>query len=101
MNNFCFAQTQSTFSQLTITVSVLACISNKLTITLDKENPIFDSPYKWVGVNPTYSLEKIKIRDPFEEDLTKFYSILLENQQPLGNDFEKILYDNLWDLYQS
>ena len=28
-------------------------------------------------------------------------SKLLSKQEPLGKDFEKVLYDNLWDLYKS
>lgn len=24
---------------------------------------------------------------------------LVENQEPLGQEFEKVLHDNLWDLY--
>lgn len=37
----------------------------------------------------------------FEESVGKFYAKLLSNQEPLGADFEKVLYDNLWDLYES
>jgi len=25
---------------------------------------------------------------------------LLKNQQPLGKEFEDVLHDNLWDLYE-
>jgi hypothetical protein len=35
----------------------------------------------------------------FEGAVTAFYSTLLEKQQPLGKEFERVLYDNLWDLY--
>lgn len=35
----------------------------------------------------------------FEASMTNFYANLLARQEPLGADFEKILYDNLWDLY--
>jgi hypothetical protein len=31
--------------------------------------------------------------------LMKFYADLLAGQQELGAEFEKVLYDNLWDLY--
>lgn len=33
--------------------------------------------------------------------ITKFYVALLEEQQPLGEAFERVLYENLWDLYES
>lgn len=32
--------------------------------------------------------------------LTSLYTNLIENQQPLGKEFETILHENLWDLYQ-
>ena len=35
----------------------------------------------------------------FESSMTNFYASLLAQQEPLGADFEKVLYDNLWDLY--
>jgi predicted HAD superfamily Cof-like phosphohydrolase len=31
---------------------------------------------------------------------TTFYSTLLAKQQPLGREFEQVLYENLWDLYE-
>jgi hypothetical protein len=39
--------------------------------------------------------------DEFIEEVKVFYSELLLNQKPLGSEFEKILNDNLWDLYNS
>jgi hypothetical protein len=35
----------------------------------------------------------------FEATLAQFYSKLLAKQEPLGKEFETVLYDNLWDLY--
>ncbi len=35
----------------------------------------------------------------FEATIAHFYSQLLAKQEPLGKEFEKILYDNLWGLY--
>lgn len=37
----------------------------------------------------------------FEQSVGNFYARLLGNQEPLGAAFEKVLYDNLWDLYES
>ena len=34
-----------------------------------------------------------------EKDISSFYSVLLASQEQLGEDFEKVLYDNLWDMY--
>jgi len=33
------------------------------------------------------------------EELRRIYQALLDNQQRLGPEFERVLYDNLWDLY--
>jgi hypothetical protein len=35
----------------------------------------------------------------FGKALSAFYSNLLARQESLGQEFEKVLYDNLWDLY--
>jgi len=35
----------------------------------------------------------------FESSMTNFYASLFAQQEPLGADFEKVLYENLWDLY--
>ena len=37
----------------------------------------------------------------FEMTLTDFYTSLAAKQEPLGAEFEKILYDHLWSLYQN
>lgn len=37
----------------------------------------------------------------FEQAVGNFYEQLLAHQEPLGDDFEKILHQNLWDLYES
>jgi hypothetical protein len=34
----------------------------------------------------------------FEENVASFYAQLLTMQEPLGREFEEVLYDNLWDL---
>jgi hypothetical protein len=48
----------------------------------------------FTGMYDTYSLD-------FEAALSSFYASLLAKQEPLGREFEKILYENLWDLYIS
>ncbi len=35
----------------------------------------------------------------FESTIASLYASLLAKQESLGEDFEKILYDNLWELY--
>jgi hypothetical protein len=53
--------------------------------TYDKYTNIFTGEYE----NPNISLE---------QNLAIFYTKLLTTQEPLEKDFEKILYDNLWEL---
>jgi hypothetical protein len=34
------------------------------------------------------------------EFVAQFYNELNNNQEPLGIEFEKVLYNNLWELYE-
>jgi hypothetical protein len=36
-----------------------------------------------------------------ETVITNFFSKLSANQEPLGSEFEQVLFEDLWDLYQS
>jgi hypothetical protein len=38
--------------------------------------------------------------DNFSLEVSNFYTKLLASQEPLGEKFEKILHENLWDLYE-
>ncbi|MDH3346621.1 MAG: hypothetical protein OEM02_00775 [Desulfobulbaceae bacterium] len=33
--------------------------------------------------------------------VTSFFSKLSSDQEPLGSEFEQVLFENIWDLYQS
>ncbi len=35
-----------------------------------------------------------------DEELERFYEELTYNQEVLGAEFSKVLFDNLWDLYE-
>ena len=37
----------------------------------------------------------------FDAAISHFYAELSARQEPLGKEFEKVLYDNLWELYVS
>jgi hypothetical protein len=37
--------------------------------------------------------------EEFKEEISNFYLKLFEAQETLGYEFEKILHDNLWELY--
>lgn len=49
------------------------------------------------SITGQYDLSPIK----FEQAVGNFYARLLSSQEPLGEEFEKVLFDNLWDLYES
>jgi hypothetical protein len=38
--------------------------------------------------------------DEFAAELAKIYADLLARQEPLGKEFEDVLFDNLEDLYE-
>jgi hypothetical protein len=39
-------------------------------------------------------------QDKFVESVSGFYEVLLAKQEPLGEEFSRILHENLWDLYE-
>lgn len=48
----------------------------------------------WTG---SYSVNSYSL----EKSVSNFYARLLTDQERLGSEFEKVLHDNLWDLYES
>jgi hypothetical protein len=58
------------------------------------------SPLEFTGnltVQPNEEIEGIG--PEFAAEIEKFYFDLAEKQEDLGDPFEKILHENLWDLY--
>jgi hypothetical protein len=51
----------------------------------------------FTSINGDYILSSLN----FEQATTNFYSKLFASQEVLGEDFERILNENLWDLYES
>ncbi len=41
------------------------------------------------------------IDQEFIDTVSNFYAQLVDNQEPLGQEFEQVLHDNLWNLYES
>lgn len=39
------------------------------------------------------------LSNDINKDLPQGIKDLIKSQKPLGDDFSKVLYDNLWDLY--
>lgn len=67
--------------------------------------PLLQPTYIRIETSATYndviSDERGFMLDEFEKEVSRFYARLLERQQPLGEEFEKVLHENLWDLYES
>ena len=69
--------------------------------------PLLQQPYSLDRTLSTFTRyatitgEYITAPIGFEQSVGNFYARLLANQEPLGEVFEKVLYENLWDLYES
>ena len=48
-----------------------------------------------------HALEYTHHDEYFETEVTAFFQQLSSSQVKLGDTFEKILFDNIWDLYQN
>jgi hypothetical protein len=41
-----------------------------------------------------------EVADPFVGSITDFYAMLAASQEPLDTAFSRVLYENLWELYE-
>ena len=65
---------------------------------LDKKSfQLVDASYIFYGFYP--AMESSSVVGIVEDGKIKQVAILA-NQKPLGAEFEKVLYDNLWGLYE-
>lgn len=113
MNNYCTNQASKTASYISaglILVSMcsvdtlaqrkpIACVRDKQPLMLSVDRASSTCTHNEYGVNNN-SLTKIESAS-FEEEVTDFFQKLSAVQEPLGREFEQVLFDNLWDLYQS
>lgn len=60
-----------------------------------------NSPATYSHLGNLFSGEYSNSSEIFEQAVGNFYEQLLAHQEPLGNDFEQILHQNLWNLYES
>ncbi len=112
MSNIECQQNQSTFAGVAFAAGVLV---NLCSIPLGHPNVDIDE-YKSL-MNPTYystansathtrifnamTGEFASTLNSFENVISNFYTNFLSKQEPLGGDFEEILNDNIWELYES
>lgn len=73
-----------------------------------KNHALSNNPYSANDRGATFDSFRSKVTGrydlsppPFEQTVVNFYANLLAAQEPLGAEFGKVLYDNLWDLYES
>ncbi|WP_394752479.1 hypothetical protein [Crenothrix sp.] len=111
MNKFSLNQQSSTFGSVIIMWGILACqllpISENKTNSareFKKENNISDNSNSTYSEYNSFTKSNFKyeiVNANFEQIISEFYSKFLINQEPLGEEFESILFNNLWDLYES
>jgi hypothetical protein len=109
MNKFSLNQQSSTVGSIVIMSGILACQSlpnemNKIysNSRFEKENYVLgNSSSTFSEYGFTKSLFNPELNnDKLEQVITVFYSKLLANQEPLGEEFEEVLFNNLWELYE-
>jgi len=67
----------------------------------------FEAPYRVTAESPTFDhlrnvpQETRVAPDVVEQVAARFYARLVENQEGLGEDLERVLHENLWDLYEA
>lgn len=91
-------------------VAIAGIIASQVLAALGDDQPqmaIKHEAYHSAAIPKSYAThgnfitgEYFQNRYNFEESVSNFYAKLLSNQEPLGADFEKILYENLWNLYE-
>ncbi|BEV06874.1 hypothetical protein [Methylophilus sp. DW102] len=75
---------------------VIRNLSSGQRVYVDEQN----STYYNFSKSPTGQV-KITNEPTFEHTVQQFYTTLLSGQEPLGKEFEQVLFDNLIDLYES
>lgn len=114
-NNYCqphYSRTASGLGAGLVTASILAsmCFPTphpSADVTPHPFSHLNLSSYDTYATQPTFDQYRNALTRTFdvvsydfEAKVTKFYSQLLMNQEPLGEKFAKILHENLWDLYE-
>lgn len=75
--------------------------------TAQESRPILHRAYSLKDAVPTFDAytgitgEYVPITAGLEQTVGDVYARLMSKQEKLGPLFEKVLYENLWDLYES
>ena len=110
MTNIYSSKASSTFSYVLLTAGLIAGLHSPLADagTDTNSKKILQPSYSANGNEPTYDSMRGTVSGTynssvikFEQSIGRFYEKLLSHQEPLGAEFGKVLYGNLWDLYES
>jgi hypothetical protein len=98
----------SSFGGVTLVVGLVAAtnIFWQQTASPNEERPR-TMPFIDYGLSPSTYGERAYIFEPGnlartpmpDMEFHSFYTDLMAKQERLGNDFERVLFENLWDLY--
>jgi len=111
MNNYSSEQTSLTTSNVVIYGMLASQIlaSGAAYVMQDTEaHRLIQTPYETYAALSSYDQISNVITGDFEsstdnhfiEAVSTFYAKLIENQEPLGAEFEQVLNENLWNLYE-
>ncbi|XOF32841.1 MAG: hypothetical protein ACL93V_12560 [Candidatus Electrothrix sp. YB6] len=112
MNKYQTHHRTQTFSTLIISgILASTCLSPSVTDDLSLNIPPCTASSNYDSINSGISSTYESTRDSLPEQhssseevetvITNFFSKLSANQEPLGSEFEHVLFEDLWDLYQS
>lgn len=110
MNNYNVNSVTKTAAFITTGLIASAMVFNQPALNAEGHqfNDFLLKAYVFSGPLPTYDQnrslithELINIEDPIVQTMSDVYKSLLYGQESLGEDFQKVLSDNLWDLYES
>lgn len=108
MINIRHGNESSTFSYVFMVGFVAMQLTHPTAASDHSDRHFLPQAYYSEGNKPTFNNsanpitgEYILSLNGFEKSVSDFYARLLTSQEPLGAQYEKVLYDNLWDLYES
>jgi len=112
MNKLMSGHQSSTLSSIVVISGMFVCQhipieTNKIYLKDAAKKEMFvvdnsNSTYSQYGGGRVNDIPQIKLMDGnFEKKMGQFYAKLLADQEPLGEEFEAVLFNNLWNLYES
>lgn len=112
MSEICYGHIPSTFSQVLIASILATQLANSHAALSNEPQGVHRSLLQQSyssGLNKaTFDLHRNPFSgmysftaDKFEVTIGNFYARLFASQEPLGGEFERVLHDNLWNLYES